>query len=115
METTDKRNTDKDCIVDSNSAMSIGNQKLVQIRQKGKERGHVEADHALAFDQSFLASLTWMTKLGDDELWNRRLRPFKVYQALALSECYFPISKVLKSAPIWGNHKNVFNDARLHG
>ncbi|GJX79062.1 hypothetical protein Tco_0916737 [Tanacetum coccineum] len=35
-----------------------GNQKLVQIRQRGKERCHVEADHALAFDQSFLGSLT---------------------------------------------------------
>ncbi|GJS99759.1 hypothetical protein Tco_0820929 [Tanacetum coccineum] len=58
METTNKRNTDKDCIVDSNSAMSKGNQKLMQIRQRGKERCHVEADHALAFDQSFLGSLT---------------------------------------------------------
>ncbi|GJZ45516.1 hypothetical protein Tco_0593112 [Tanacetum coccineum] len=75
METTDKRNTNKDCIVDSNSAMSKdyqmllhrmklkrkwepGNQKLMQIRQRGKERCHVEADHALAFDQSFLGSLT---------------------------------------------------------
>ncbi|GKC63466.1 hypothetical protein Tco_1096064 [Tanacetum coccineum] len=34
------------------------NQKLMQIRQRGKERCHVEADHALAFDQSFLGSLT---------------------------------------------------------
>ncbi|GJZ25804.1 aspartate aminotransferase P2, mitochondrial, partial [Tanacetum coccineum] len=34
---------------------------------------------------------------------------------VALSECYFSGSKVLISAPIWGNHKNIINDARLPG
>ncbi|GKE39200.1 hypothetical protein Tco_1462605 [Tanacetum coccineum] len=32
--------------------------QCLKIRQRGKERRHVEADHALAFDQSFLGSLT---------------------------------------------------------
>ncbi|RYR55267.1 hypothetical protein Ahy_A06g030505 [Arachis hypogaea] len=31
----------------------------------------------------------------------------------ALIERYFPGSKVLISAPTWGNHKNIFNDARV--
>ncbi|GKF35163.1 hypothetical protein Tco_0108363, partial [Tanacetum coccineum] len=72
-ESTDMETTDKDCIVDSNSAMSKANVTTwdeiekktgarkfysMQIRQRGKERCHVEADHALAFDQSFLGSLT---------------------------------------------------------
>lgn len=31
----------------------------------------------------------------------------------ALIERYFPGSKVLISSPSWGNHKNIFNDARV--
>ncbi|KAK4415416.1 Aspartate aminotransferase, chloroplastic [Sesamum alatum] len=33
--------------------------------------------------------------------------------AAALIERYFPGSKVLISSPTWGNHKNIFNDARV--
>ncbi|KAM6544134.1 hypothetical protein CsatB_008581 [Cannabis sativa] len=33
--------------------------------------------------------------------------------AAALIERYFPGAKVLISAPTWGNHKNIFNDARV--
>ncbi|CAA0841961.1 Aspartate aminotransferase- chloroplastic [Striga hermonthica] len=33
--------------------------------------------------------------------------------AAALIERYFPGSKVLLSSPTWGNHKNIFNDARV--
>ncbi|KAL8063007.1 hypothetical protein ABFX02_01G000500 [Erythranthe guttata] len=33
--------------------------------------------------------------------------------AAALIERYFPSSKVLISSPTWGNHKNIFNDARV--
>lgn len=33
--------------------------------------------------------------------------------AAALIERYFPGSKVLISSPSWGNHKNIFNDARV--
>lgn len=33
--------------------------------------------------------------------------------AAALVERYFPGSKVLISSPTWGNHKNIFNDARV--
>ncbi|KAF8110884.1 hypothetical protein N665_0078s0075 [Sinapis alba] len=33
--------------------------------------------------------------------------------AAALIERYFPGAKVLISAPTWGNHKNIFNDAKV--
>ncbi|XP_052173262.1 aspartate aminotransferase, chloroplastic [Diospyros lotus] len=33
--------------------------------------------------------------------------------AAALIERYFPGAKVLISSPTWGNHKNIFNDARV--
>ncbi|XP_073042511.1 aspartate aminotransferase, chloroplastic isoform X3 [Primulina eburnea] len=33
--------------------------------------------------------------------------------AAAFIERYFPGSKVLISSPTWGNHKNIFNDARV--
>ncbi|XP_015085166.1 aspartate aminotransferase, chloroplastic [Solanum pennellii] len=33
--------------------------------------------------------------------------------AAALIERYFPYSKILISSPTWGNHKNIFNDARV--
>ncbi|WMV41795.1 hypothetical protein MTR67_035180 [Solanum verrucosum] len=33
--------------------------------------------------------------------------------AAALIERYFPGSKILISSPTWGNHKNIFNDARV--
>ncbi|KAL2939959.1 Aspartate aminotransferase chloroplastic [Bienertia sinuspersici] len=33
--------------------------------------------------------------------------------AAALIERYFPGAKVLISSPSWGNHKNIFNDARV--
>ncbi|GKG03909.1 hypothetical protein Tco_0314296 [Tanacetum coccineum] len=39
METTDKRNTDKDCIVDSNSAMSKG--KYVNVYSHVQVTGYV--------------------------------------------------------------------------
>ncbi|KAF2312999.1 hypothetical protein GH714_008661 [Hevea brasiliensis] len=34
-------------------------------------------------------------------------------QRLRLIERYFPGAKVLISSPTWGNHKNIFNDARV--
>ncbi|XP_042475010.1 aspartate aminotransferase, chloroplastic [Macadamia integrifolia] len=33
--------------------------------------------------------------------------------AAALIERYFPGAKVIISSPTWGNHKNIFNDARV--
>ncbi|GMP94368.1 hypothetical protein CsSME_00043846 [Camellia sinensis var. sinensis] len=33
--------------------------------------------------------------------------------AAALIERYFPGAKVVISSPTWGNHKNIFNDARV--
>ncbi|XP_021739367.1 aspartate aminotransferase, chloroplastic-like [Chenopodium quinoa] len=33
--------------------------------------------------------------------------------AAALIERYFPGAKVLISSPTWGNHKNIFNDAKI--
>ncbi|GJV59692.1 hypothetical protein Tco_1465792 [Tanacetum coccineum] len=57
---TDKENTnkdikdkdiiDEDCIHDSNYAMSKGNLKFVQKRQRGKESCHMEADHVVVKD-----------------------------------------------------------------
>ncbi|GJX61232.1 putative transposase-associated domain-containing protein [Tanacetum coccineum] len=100
-ESTNMETTDKDCIVDSNSAMSKGKyvpvckkhkpnmyshvpvtgsvlelpnvtiwdeiekkmgarkSKTYADKAKGKRKVSLEADHALAFDQSFLGSLTW--------------------------------------------------------
>ncbi|GJY78770.1 hypothetical protein Tco_0484571 [Tanacetum coccineum] len=49
---TDNESTDMETAL-----LTLTLQRL-EIRQRGKERCHVEADHALAFDQSFLGSLT---------------------------------------------------------
>ncbi|GKB00329.1 hypothetical protein Tco_0828322 [Tanacetum coccineum] len=47
METTDKRNTDKDCIVDSNSVMSKG--KYVPVCKKNKPNvySHVQVTRSV--------------------------------------------------------------------
>ncbi|GJU88672.1 hypothetical protein Tco_1301095 [Tanacetum coccineum] len=39
--------------------MGVRKSEFVQIRQRGKERCHMEADHVLVKDQSILGSLTW--------------------------------------------------------
>ncbi|KAG2245275.1 hypothetical protein Bca52824_092875 [Brassica carinata] len=59
------------------------------------------AGHPVIKEQKYVATIQGLSGTGSLRL------------AAALIERYFAGAKVLISAPTWGNHKNIFNDAKV--